>query len=985
MLFILQHVSPYLAMLHLSSLHVLGTLAGAPPAAPGWFVAPSSGARRFPAPFPEQPGSRTVLRVADCSGDTHIGCVHLPTAAARVEPPPPSTALRPPDCSSGNVGCLQLPMPWGVPQMLQMATPATHMTHGVSELPGGLECTGCVTGVYTKALAIGDVSGDGNMDLVFGYGTWPGNPTPPLMPPTQLLIGDGAGGFGTVVDLSQEWDSATYAIELGDVNGDGMMDIIVGSDNRANQLYMNDGSCGFGTGFDPAGAVAACFVYQDLPGGIRNTRALALGDVNGDGALDLVIGNNAQTDNLLLGDGSGGFGTAAVDLPGGFRQTKAVVLGDVTGDGWLDIIVGSVDYWEANLLLVNSGSGTFDQTSDLPGLAFGFGVTYAMALADITGDGALDLVVGNQNDANQLLVNDGTGAFVTSVDLPGESRQTHAIAIADITGDGALDLVVANQNGFNQLVVGDGTGSFDEAMDLAGGKQTTDAIVIGDLTGDGVLDIVVGNENGGTANQLLVTDASGSFHDTTFELPGGALFTRTVVLGDVSGDGVPDMVIGNYGQPNQLLLGSDSFDAFGMAADLPGGTRATSSIAIGDVSGDGLLDLVIGNYGFDAHQVLLNDGSGGFGTAADLPGPSDQTTMALALGDMDGDGVLDIVVANTLQANLLLIGDGSGGFSTPIDLPGEASLETMTVVLGDVSGDSVLDIIFGHAQVANQLFIGDGSGGFGTAIELPDTTHYTWYTQALALGDVNGDGFLDLVDGNFNENKLLLGDGAGNFGTPILLPGAGTTTSIALGDVTRDGFIDILVGRQNMANQLLINDRSGGFGTAAVDLPGGTLETFAVALGDVDGDGDLDVLVANSNTANQLIARVQCPSSGTARSSLGANCFLCPTPSTRRIAPHVDVCVECGLNEEVDFSNACAVCRPGTQRPLGGVGCTDCAPGARWTTPGSSCRSCEPGTYSPFNASIKCFPCSQGEFAGEYGMSECEACAAGATKASLRK
>ena len=195
---------------------------------------------------------------------------------------------------------------------------------------------------------------------------------------------------------------------------------------------------------------------ERLPGGSAYTRAVALGDVDGDGDLDMVVGNGSGGANeLLLNSGDGTF-VAASAFPGGSADTYAVALGDVDGDGDLDMVVGN-NWGGSNELLLNSGDGTFVAASAFPG---GSEYTYAVALGDVDGDGDLDMVVGNNFDmvvgnygANELLLNSGDGTFVAASAFPGGSAYTNAVALGDVDGDGDLDMVVGNNwGGSNELL-----------------------------------------------------------------------------------------------------------------------------------------------------------------------------------------------------------------------------------------------------------------------------------------------------------------------------------------------------------------------------------------------------------------------------------------------------------------------------------------------------------------------------------------------------
>ena len=207
--------------------------------------------------------------------------------------------------------------------------------------------------------------------------------------------------------------------------------------------------------------------------------------------------------------------------------------------------------------------------------------TYAIALVDVDGDGDLDLICGNSGQ-NRLYVNDGTGVFadMTATQMPAINDYTNALAVGDVDGDGDLDLVVGNAYGWyagaqTRLYLNDGTGTFSDATatQMPVDNVQTRSVALGDVDGDGDLDLVCGNSQfgyygAGSRTRLYLNDGSGTFTDATASADARSLRhdQRSVVFGDVDGDGDLDMVIGNgffyqgywyspsWGEQNRLLI-----------------------------------------------------------------------------------------------------------------------------------------------------------------------------------------------------------------------------------------------------------------------------------------------------------------------------------------------------------------------------------------------------------------------------------------------
>jgi hypothetical protein len=257
-------------------------------------------------------------------------------------------------------------------------------------------------------------------------------------------------------------------------------------------------------------------------------------------------------------------------------------------------------------------------------------------------------------------------------------------------------------------------------------------------------------------------------------------------------------------------------------------------VAMGDLNNDGKLDLVVAT---DKLAVLLGNGAGGFGAQNPdvLPGSNPNS---VTLGDLNDDGKLDAVVANrALSSVFVLLGDGTGAFAAPIVT---SNIRPSFVALGDLNADGKLDAVVTSANGALS-FLGDGTGNLSQVPALLFTG-----SDGVTLGDLNNDGKLDaLMDTSSGFVSLLLGDGVGSFGTGLLLRlSVGGRTTAALGDVNGDGKLDALITSLDFKSVAVrLGDGVGGFTNAAsfsADAP------RSVKLGDFDGDGKLDALVVNS-------------------------------------------------------------------------------------------------------------------------------------------
>jgi hypothetical protein len=774
-------------------------------------------------------------------------------------------------------------------------------------------------------IALGDLDNDGDLDVASANTS---------ASTVSLRFNDGSGTFRPGTELPM---GAADAVALADADSDGDLDLLALGTASNGSLFLrrNDGYGSFG-----AIAISAIPSYAT---------SLVVGDVDADGDLDVVTthatsvglpGLSRNTAAVLLNTGSGSFAPAGEVAVGTFPQRAT--LGDVDGDGDLDLAVANSGTSLVSVRL-NNGAGTFGGGSEVSAGA----APEDVDLADLDGDGDLDLLIA-MPDVHLAAVRFntvlpalsglspaagpvGTVVQLTGSNLGGATRVTFngvpattftagaALLTATVPAGAATGLVQVTTPGgtattpqlftvtvpgpvllastparnqlaapaatnvslsFSQAITaasaanlrvlgnqrrgrrpgtlsggGSATLSFDPSQDFAPGEevsvtlpatlqgsapaaaqvlQFTAAAGVGpgtfgpgpdvpvdydpksvraaDVDNDGDADLLVSTMLPSTNEyglSLRLNDGLGNFSNGPYII---TQFGPLIPLaGDVDGDGDLDVVTAHYWNSDPAVINvrlNNGTGTFGGGQNLSLGAMIRSA-ALGDLDADGDLDIMVSTYSGGEGRLVVcrNNGAGTFAILSPaLALGLGSGAGPLALGDVDGDGDLDVATVMRQNSVVLALNNGQAAFALLREVPvGDGP---SAVLLRDLDGDRDLDLLTSNVTSSTiSIRFNNGTGLFGGGQDMLGSYDYDY--NEPALGDVDGDGDLDLVQARQSTNQgqisLYLNNGRGTFGLRQVVNVVGSARSPVLADFNGDGALDLASAGNGMSASTAAN------------------------------------------------------------------------------------------------------------------------------------------------------------------------------------
>ncbi len=685
-----------------------------------------------------------------------------------------------------------------------------------------------ITGAHGISLA--DVDGDQRIDLLVGHATVAGG--------FAILRGLGDGTFSTATEYSA--GSYSHYVYARDMDSDGALDLVV-PNYGSNSLSIRYGS--LGSDNKPTGQFSS---PQTLPAG-ANSYDVSIGDIDNDGILDMVTVNlGDSTSTIYRGLGNRQF----VQLPTLALGSGpyGIQLSDFNGDGKLDLATAS--YYGGNVSVYSGrGDGSFvlARSLSIPN-------AYRLQSADFDGNGLSDLIATTYGPGVFRLWLNAAQTTETTLEVSapanGSLDAPFSMVVTARASDGSVDTgftgTVTFQSSDPQATLpasytftaADHGMKVFEVIPRTAGAQKYSVLKQSNpgIAGSAVVNVLTNRIRVGDDSQLL---SAGS----------GDAYTSQPV--DYDNDGLLDLAISNSIQSTLNIYKGRSDGSFEPRVVYSTGGSHPAGIGSGDFNGDGYRDIAVANLLSNSIAILMGNATGTFAAPSLITGLN--LPFGIAVADYDEDGLLDIATSHLSSSGgvSVLKGLGNGLFGTPTFYATGA--EAYYVYAADIDDDGILDLVNSNYNSGTVTILYGRANSSGQPIgqfESPVAINLGTNVYDVAVGDVNGDGRLDLATCNLLANTVttFLNAGSRRFVQASNVSTGGNTYGIKLADLNGDGRLDLLTSAYTSGQVTLWAGR--GDGTFENDQTLTLVNAGRLTTGDVNLDGLDDVVAATFGTAN---------------------------------------------------------------------------------------------------------------------------------------
>ncbi|CAF2133790.1 unnamed protein product, partial [Rotaria magnacalcarata] len=745
-------------------------------------------------------------------------------------------------------------------------------------------------------ISVCDLNNDTQLDMVSAnYGTHS----------ISILYGFGNGEFTSPNRYTTDYDSLPSSVVSGEFNNDNYVDITVanyGTDNivilfgNNNNTFANQVTISAGRGSRPHSITVGSFnsdTYLDsavanygrneiavilnlgngtfekpvgYSTGSASPYSINVGDFNQDNRLDIIVTNNGTNNTaLFLGYGNGTFTEPTISSTGASSSISFAIC-DVNKDHRLDIIVISNDTGTLDILL-GSFEGFQNQIQFLTGYAPSFIAVgngsfsnptiltvgsgpQSIAVGDFNNDTHLDIVVANSssNDVTVLL-GFGNGSFANE-SSSSTGAYPQSVAVGDFNKDTHLDIVIANSgSNTTSVLLGYGNGSFSVATTFSVGSSPQ-FVAVGDFNNDIKLDIVVANFLSNDVSVLLGYGNDSFANEIRFST---GVRPYSIAVDDLNNDTRMDIVVSNvFSNDVSVLLGYGD-GSFANQIRFSTGSWP-KSVAIGNFNSDNRLDIVVASNGNMSVSILLQYNRGFLKNELSCASGSGSKLRYTAVGGMNDDGQLDIILANYGTNNVgILFGLGNSSFLNQMIFNTGLNSHPSAIAIGDFNDDAQLDfaVTYDGARTAD-IFLGYGNGTFTRQIN--DGIYFEYSPIAVASGDLNNDGKTEIIvtyDASDNVNILVSSKNV-VLSNKTKLSAGSQSQSIAIGDFNSDSRLDIVIVYHGSADiSILLGYGNGSFSNQIRYSTGCFPQS--VTVGDFNNDTRLDIAVVNFSSEDMSI------------------------------------------------------------------------------------------------------------------------------------